>query len=151
MKKGRKRRALPKIRLDGDPILTTVCEPVAGGDTAGVICDMMHILTNSKTGVGLSANQAGYDMRIIILKVNNFNYVPMINPVIESHSVGKIKAEESCLSYPGKHKDIYRFNFITVSYTTPNGDRIEQDFENLNARIIQHEIDHLNGKCIVGT
>ncbi len=147
----RRNRCKAKVRLYPDPILKVVCEPVHDDeDVSDVIRDMMYILTNSKTGVGLAAPQAGYTKRVIIVKVCNFAYVPMINPEIESFcSDGEI-AKEGCLSYPGIFRYIYRPNWIRLSYITSNGRNVIDEYNDFDARIIQHEIDHLDGKCKIG-
>jgi peptide deformylase len=143
----RKNRVTAKLRLAGDPILTKVCEPVADGeDVTGIIRDMRHVLLASKTGVGLAAPQAGHLKRIIIA---GKTWV-LINPKIQSHSDYQLNAEEGCLSYPGEFKWIKRWATINVVYTGSDGLVHVDDFLGQVARIIQHEIDHLDGKCKVG-
>ena len=151
----RKNRCKAKLRLYPDPILKAVCEPVGDDeDVSDVIRDMMHILTNSKTGVGLAAPQAGHKKRVIIVKTSDRTHLIMINPAIERQSCKSGIAFEGCLSYPGKSKRIKRALGIHVSWDTEsvNGTQYKtrDDFEDYKARIIQHEIDHLDGKCKVG-
>ena len=144
--KRRKNRVTAKLRLHPDPILTQVCEPVADGeDMSGIIRDMMHILVNSKTGVGLAAPQAGHLKRIILVRTSG-GIIPMVNPEIKEHSGDSINKRESCLSYPGKSKYIHRHVIVLVACSNYG----KAYYSNMEARIIQHEIDHLNGKCLVG-
>lgn len=148
MKRQNKTRA--KIRLAPNSILSTICVPVEDGeDVSHIIRDMMYILTNSKTGVGLAANQAGYDKRIIIISQAGF-FTTMINPEFEPFDGKKETGQEGCLSYPGKFKKIARFTCIDVVYTNAKGFSDCNTFRGWIARIIQHEIDHLDGKCKVG-
>ena len=141
----------PKIRLAPDPILTTLCEPVVGYNNreALIVCDMMYILLNSKTGIGLAANQAGYAKRIIIIKRGE-EWLVMINPEIVKRSVTIVSGDEMCLSYPGVTRKIDRFMWVEVKYTDVVGVVKTEDFDVFPSCIIQHEIDHLNGKCLVG-
>ncbi len=147
----RRNRCRAKLRLYPDPILTTVCEPVGDDeDVSGIIRDMMHILTNSKTGVGLAAPQAGHTKRVIIANTNNDGYLVMINPKITTFSSDWVFGNEGCLSYPGRLARINRMQWIGVDWQSEGRLNMEGDFIYLGARIIQHEIDHLDGKCEVG-
>jgi len=141
----RKHRSKAKIRLSGDPALSTFCEPVVEGeDTSQIIRDMSHILSQSKNGIGLSANQAGHLKRIIIIRYPNFQI--LTNPIISNVSEDTKTEQEGCLSYPGIFKRIKRHKTIEVECNEWVGKRIYHD---LPARIVQHEIDHLNGICAV--
>jgi peptide deformylase len=144
-------------------MLSVVCQPVDGKGileefVSTIIQDMMYLLTNSKTGAGLAANQAGYDQRIIIVKDDEepSGWLNMINPAIIEHSEDMAEGEESCLSYPGVTKtDAKRWTKISVDFITINSSGVaevwsQEEFTGFQARIIQHEIDHLNGLCQVG-
>ena len=149
---GRRKRVTAKLVIAPNEILTKVCEPVADGeDVSGIIRDMMHILTNSKNGVGLAAPQAGHLKRIIIVKESDCAYLVMINPSIKQNSGSFVTIDEGCLSYPGTYKPIERITSILANYKTEGGSCVENArFDNFQARIIQHEVDHLNGRCKVG-
>ena len=148
MKNKKKRKIYPKIRLAGDPILETICTPVGDEDISHIIKDMMYILIGSKGGVGISANQAGHSKRIIIVK-DKGTFVVMINPeIIDQH--GEDCWEEGCLSYPKKTKWIKRAWMIDLKYINELGNLVEGAVIRFPARIIQHEVDHLNGECKVG-
>ena len=147
----KRKRVKAKLIIAPNPILTKVCEPVKEGeDVSGIIRDMMHILVNSKSGVGLAAPQAGHLKRVIVVKDERWGFIEITNPVIKDHSKDMRGATEGCLSYPGKSKKIERYKWIEVEYIDDAGDDMTELFAGLNARIIQHEIDHLNGKCKVG-
>lgn len=146
----KRNRCKAKLRLYPDPILKAVCEPVGDDeDVSGIIRDMMHILTNSKTGVGLAAPQAGHKKRVIIVSFAGF-YETMINPHIVARSGEKVVQNEGCLSYPGIYKDIERAAWVDVHYYDEKGEQQDGVVYDFDARIIQHEIDHLNGQCKVG-
>lgn len=146
----KRNRVTAKLRLYPDPILKAVCEPVGDDeDVSGIIRDMMHILTNSKTGVGLAAPQAGHEKRIIIVKVRNAIYTPMINPCFEPAHDEMERGQEQCLSYPGKNTIISRYTDIWAKFWDENGNMWSMVYIDFTARIIQHEIDHLDGKCKV--
>ena len=148
----RRKRVTAKLVIAPNEILTKVCEPVADGeDVSGIIRDMMHILTNSKNGVGLAAPQAGHLKRIIIVKESDCAYLVMINPSTAPYSDSYVTMNEGCLSYPGVHKPIERRTSILTAYKTEGGkDVVNARFDNFQARIILHEVDHLDGKCKVG-
>ncbi len=149
--KKRKNRVTAKLRVYPDPILTQVCEPVKDGeDVSGIIRDMMHILVNSKTGVGLAAPQAGHLKRIILVKRSDTAYKAMINPKIHEFKGTMLPGNEGCLSYPGVTKEIARYGIIYMTYLNEDGKARKGGFYNFTARIVQHEIDHLDGKCKVG-
>ncbi len=150
-KSNRRKRVRAKLRLYPDPILKVVCEPVHDDeDVSDVIRDMMYILTNSKSGVGLAAPQAGHTKRVIIVKPKD-GWQSMINPLITSKRGRKCWATECCWSYPGRIRNIARPEEIAIDWTSERGVTfICEIYHDFTARIIQHEIDHLDGKCKVG-
>lgn len=97
----------------------------------------------SKNGVGLAANQIGYDTRVIAVLGDGTDFV-MFNPVIV-HSEGEQTLDEACLSFPGVIVPIKRALSVRVRFKAPNGETFTKKFNGLTARIIQHEIDHLDG------
>jgi peptide deformylase len=97
-----------------------------------------------KGGVGLAAPQVGVMKRIIVTTLQSMSYV-MINPEILSFSAECSTREEGCLSLPQKFGDVTRSEKITVRYMNIEGEKKEDVLSGLEARIVQHEIDHLNG------
>lgn len=93
--------------------------------------------------LGLSCNQIGMPYRACIIKTDPF--ICMFNPRIVSHSVETNMQDEGCLSFPNLIIRIKRANVIRVRYAEPNGNVVTQRYEGMTARIIQHEVDHLNG------
>ncbi len=107
-------------------------------------------------GLGLAAPQVGVSERILIA---NFQWgdkvgedqqqVALINPEIIAHSEEEVLAEEGCLSLPELYEKVSRYQNITVKYLDEKGRENMLELEDLNARIVQHEIDHLDGKLFV--
>ena len=97
--------------------------------------------------VGLACNQIGILKRIIVIKFSG-EWLVMINPEIVVSTGGRFIGREACLSRPGKSVKVRRDKKVTVVYTNIDGEIITSKFTKFTARIIQHEVDHLNGKYI---
>ena len=108
-----------------------------------IILDLKQTLRENPTGVGLAANQIGYDKRIFIINFNG-DLRTFINPVI-SQVKGFTLNRESCLSLPGKSFIRPRHNEINVIYQTPLGKTESRKIVGLAAYVFQHELDHLDG------
>lgn len=104
-------------------------------------------LYNKSNCVGLAANQIGYNKRVIAALIND-QFIIMINPIYIV-KCGGIKAdEETCLSFPGKSSIVRRYKKVRIKYYVECDDElipVVETFTSFEARIIQHEIDHLNG------
>lgn len=101
-------------------------------------------------GVGLAANQVGVNQRIALVKeVPANNVVVMVNPeIVKRGAITSIK-NEGCLSYPGKVVAVERSNKVMVKYQDLHGASLIANFTGYVARIIQHEVDHLDGVTIL--
>jgi len=114
--------------------------------------DMRETMDDSK-GVGLAAPQVGINVRAIVCLFNqgssNELYVDMINPVIISRSDEMEVGEEGCLSLPGKFAKVARHASVTVKYIDMKGGENTLQLKGLNSVIVQHEIDHLDGKLFI--
>ena len=105
-------------------------------------------------GVGLAANQVGILKQIVTInyedKENNkkVNYV-LFNPSIIKYSDETVVMEEGCLSLPEQYADVERPKEIVVEYIDENKKTIKKEIDGYQARILQHEIDHLSGKLFV--
>ena len=129
--------------------LATVCEPVKdvreGEDIAAKLFD---VLTDSKGGIGLAANQIGINKRVCVINVKE--PIALVNPVITEHSDLKFPFAEGCLSFPNKKVKTERYEWIKVKsdnhvdemYFSADSKKIEDAFE---CACVQHEIDHLDG------
>lgn len=98
-------------------------------------------------GVAVAAPQLGITLRYFYFRFESESFMA-INPRINSVSEGSESAFEGCLSIPGKVYEISRHSSLNWSYTDENGVQWNEDAYGWKARIIQHEIDHLNGICI---
>ncbi len=105
-------------------------------------------------GVGLAANQVGLGIRVAVLEcVSNPRYpeaeaFPLevwINPAIVEKSRKKVSDWEGCLSIPGYRGQVPRHEWVVLKAMTPEGRRVRRRFSGFHARVIQHEVDHLNG------
>jgi peptide deformylase len=101
-------------------------------------------------GVGLAATQLGVLHRVLVYRVNVEDpVVALVNPQLQWVSEELEIAEEGCLSLPGVHVDVERPARVRVSAQDVSGEAIEIEAEGLPARVIQHEIDHLDGILIL--
>lgn len=96
--------------------------------------------------LGLAANQIGYDKRIIVVKMGE-RFVPMINPIITQKSKETYEAEEGCLSLDGM-RIVKRHSQIWVTWLDEKFKSHKSLMFGLTAEIVQHEVDHCNGKLI---
>ena len=115
-----------------------------------LIHNMKTIMYNNN-GIGLAANQVGYNRRIFIIDVSNEKNSPQvfINPVIEKQAKEKLTEGEGCLSCPGKFVDVRRPIYVGLKWFCEHGEEQYKTFYNLPARVVQHEMDHLNNKLIL--
>ena len=96
--------------------------------------------------LGLACIQIGVPKRIIVVKIGK-QFVPFINPTIIKKSESTYVAKEGCLSLDGL-RDVNRHHWVKVAYTTKDRKPKIEIFRGATAQIIQHEVDHLNGKLI---
>jgi peptide deformylase len=105
---------------------------------------MIKIMKKNK-GVGLAAPQIGKNIRMCICTIDQKKLITLCNPEIIKSSKETITDEEGCLSLPGIWGDVIRPKEIQIKYQDVNGKEKNLKFSDLNARIILHELDHLNG------
>jgi peptide deformylase len=139
-----------KIVKYGDPVLERKCDPVTNFDTPELrefVDDMFDTMYASK-GLGLAAPQVGVGERLTVIDVSAGEdpeqKIVLINPEIILKE-GTQTGEEGCLSIPGFREDVTRAMKAVVRAQNIQGETIEVTGEELLARAIQHEIDHLNG------
>jgi peptide deformylase len=137
-----------EVRILGDPVLREKAAPVAAvsDDVKQLIRDMFDTMY-AEEGVGLAAPQVGISQRIIVIDAQQDDLPPfaLINPEIVELSKETEKGEEGCLSIPGLRDIVERSYRVVVRGDTPEGETRELDLIGLPARIIQHEVDHLDG------
>jgi len=111
------------------------------------ILDMAKTMEVEK-GVGLAAPQVGSDLRICTIQADDEAYV-LVNPKIKSSSRKKDIFEEGCLSFPGKFFPIERPIKVKVQARDREGKKVKIKADGLFARVLQHEIDHLDGILVI--
>ena len=136
--------AIREIRVKGDDVLTKVCKEVTKMTprTEELIEDMIETMYEAN-GVGLAAPQVGVLKRIVVIDVGDGPIV-MINPVILETS-GSQTGDEGCLSVPGKAGQVTRPNYVKAKFFNEDMEECIIEGEELLARAILHENDHLDG------
>jgi len=140
------------ITLCGDKILRKKTAKVSdiNDETIGLIANMFDTMRNAN-GIGLAANQVGVNKQIFVVDISpvedyeNFKPIAMINPKIVSKSDETIPIEEGCLSIPELREEVIRPESIQISYFDVNMKEHTIEADELFARVIQHEYDHLQG------
>lgn len=145
--------ALLPVRIYGDPVLRTKSEPIREVEEShlSLALDMIETMHHEE-GIGLAAVQIGRPIRMLVADVGE--RAPkgvskiFINPEIVETS-GEWRFDEGCLSIPGITAEIVRPERIRLRYVDGKGAEREDVFDELLARVLQHEIDHLNGTLFV--
>jgi len=133
-----------------DPILTTPAAPVAsfGSPELRQLVEDMFATMKAASGVGLAAPQIGLGQRLTVIDCSGgedpSQRLVLLNPQVVRKE-GKQTGEEGCLSIPGFRADVTRARSVTVRAQNLEGEWFEHSGEELLARAIQHEVDHLNG------
>jgi peptide deformylase len=118
-----------------------------GAELADIVKQMKAKLAEA-SGVGLAATQVALDMALFIARLGEKLYV-FVNPAITPLSKKTYKDEEGCLSVPGVWVEVERYEHIKLSAQDETGKEVFYELEGYPARVIQHEVDHLNGVLIV--
>ena len=141
--------ALLTVRLYGDPVLRQVAAPVADitPEIKRIIADMTETMWH-QVGIGLAAPQVGLSYRILVMDDGQGAAQALLNPVIDSRS-GTVREEEGCLSLPGIFAEVERARTIRVSAVDIDGKPISFEASGLKARVVQHELDHLDGVLFI--
>lgn len=128
-------------------ILTQKSEQVSIEEAQEIITDLLdtanHHIDNC---AGLAAPQIGVLKKVIVVRNGN-SFFPMVNPMIIKKSGKKFINTEGCLSLEGC-RSVERYENILVNYTDGRGKRQTKSFNGIMSVIVQHEVDHLNGKLI---
>jgi len=141
--------ALLTVRLYGDPVLRQVAPTVTGGtpEIRRIIADMTETMWH-QVGIGLAAPQVGLSHRILVMDDGKGGAEALLNPVIESRT-GTVREEEGCLSVPGIFAEVERAKTIRVSAMDIEGKPISFEASGLKSRVVQHELDHLDGVLFI--
>ncbi len=132
-----------RLRQPGSPVDTL------DGGVHQLLDDMLETMYHAH-GIGLAAPQIGEPLRLTVIDISDQRNEPMvlINPKVVASS-GEEEREEGCLSIPGIYETIKRPAEITVHYLDSKGQECEEAHAGLAARVIQHEVDHLDGKLFI--
>ena len=137
------------IRTFGDPVLKTRAAPVESFDESLLrLTEDMLVTMRENEGVGLAANQVGRLKRVLVAAVEDEEYV-IVNPVLTDMAETKERGPEGCLSIPGIQVEVERPTAVTVSGQDVSGKPLRIEASDLLARILQHEVDHLDGVLIL--
>ncbi len=147
----RRDAALRRVRRFGDPVLRARAVAVERfDDDLKREVERMGELMQDALGVGLAATQVGVLHRVLVFKAAEEEPVTaLVNPELEWVSEELETAAEGCLSLPGVHVEVERPARVRVSARDESGSPVELEAEGLRARVIQHEIDHLDGVLIL--
>lgn len=134
-----------KIRTYGDPVLKTKAAPIENvdGRVIRLVGEMFDTLVDSGNGLALAAPQVGVQKQVVVWDFGE-DPLAIVNPeIIESD--GEWLFDEGCLSIPGLYVEMLRPKKVLVRGVSLDGEIIEIEADELEARMFQHEIDHLNG------
>lgn len=154
--------AILPVAQRGEEILKLKAAPVAGSEFNSEwlqqLASAMHTTMSVRDGVGIAAPQVYISKRVIIVASRpnprypdapEMDAVVMVNPEILEFSQATCFGEEGCLSVPNERGQVERAQAVKVRYRTLQGAVIEASYEGFPARIVQHEVDHLNGILFV--
>jgi peptide deformylase len=141
-------REHPVVKIPAD-VLRQISPEVSkiSKKTLLLIDDMLRIMRRAN-GVGLAAPQVGVLQRLIVIAPDGMRPSALINPKIvklEGEQIG----QEGCLSIPGLYGDVKRYDYIEVEALDRRGRELTYELEGMPARIVQHEIDHLDGVLFI--
>ncbi|MBG9792261.1 peptide deformylase [Paenibacillus dendritiformis] len=133
----------------GDPILRKICRPVTevNNRILALLDDLKDTLYARPGRAGLAAPQIGVLRRVLVMDCGE-GLIELINPQLLA-AEGEEDGMEACLSYPGYYGRVKRYQYVKISSMDRNGETFTLEGENLLARCIQHEMDHLDGKLFI--
>lgn len=131
-------------------LLRTPCDAVIdfGANFQNIVDNLLDTFLSHKIAVGLAAPQIGVNLKVAVVNTNkekNTDHLIMVNPVVLSTSGKKDKKKESCMSVPNYAGEVERRHKITIKYQDRFGNEQGLNAEGFLARVIAHEIDHLDG------
>jgi peptide deformylase len=149
--RARRDMALARVRKLGDPVLrASAVEVDRFDDSLRSEIERRGLLMSDALGVGLAATQVGILHRVLVYRAYADDPITaMVNPVIEWRSDELESAEEGCLSIPGVHVEVERPARVRARGRDAFGEEVLVEAEGLQARVIQHEVDHLDGILIL--
>jgi len=145
--------AVRSVRIYGDPVLRQKALPVETFDETlqSLVADMRETM-HAYRGIGLAANQIGVLQRVLVIDVplegDRRADLALVNPVLSART-GSTVDEEGCLSIPSVYDDVRRAERLHVEAQDAEGNPMAFDAEGYLARVLQHEVDHLDGVLFV--
>lgn len=141
------------VRAYGDPVLRKICKTIdADFENLTQLIQNMYETMYASNGVGLAAPQIGQDIRLFVIDTNMFEdkkkkgiKKTFINAQIIDESGTEWEFEEGCLSIPKIRENVKRPPKLEIEYQNENFEWLTETFEGLEARVIQHEYDHIEG------
>jgi peptide deformylase len=148
--------AIREVLKMGHPLLREVAAPVTRFDTDELhrLLDDMDETMRSLSGAGLAAPQIGIGLRVVIFEVTSnpryphvqpIPYTVLVNPVLTPLGEDMDEGWEGCLSVPGLRGLVPRFRRLRYRGRDARGNPIDREVEGFHARVVQHEVDHLDG------
>jgi peptide deformylase len=146
----RRRLALAQIRQYGDPILRMRARDVSSfdEDLERLVTRMRQLMTDAR-GVGLAATQVGILERVFVFQNEDEEVIAVVNPELTKRGDETATEDEGCLSLQGITVPVERHLSVTLSAKDPEGRELELELEGHPARVVQHELDHLDGTLIL--
>lgn len=148
---------LPVVAF-GDPVLKKVADDIAPNtDVKALVANMFETMY-AANGVGLAAPQIGQSIRLFVIdstimqeegEEDKGYKLAFVNPVLLEETGEPWGYEEGCLSIPGIRAQVQRRPVINIKYFNENWEPQEMTFDGMNARVIQHEYDHIEGKLFI--
>ncbi|MFM2154098.1 MAG: hypothetical protein RL199_2533 [Pseudomonadota bacterium] len=126
-------------------VLDTPTKPVTDFAVLPALLEQMEASMREADGIGIAANQVGLPLRLAIVGREDGSWFEIVNPVFLAKEE-PVVLDEGCLSLPGEWHDVSRFRKVRVRYQDRNGAFHEVEAENKLAHVLQHEIDHLDGR-----
>jgi peptide deformylase len=146
----RRRLALTQIRQYGDPVLRMRARDVTSFDDDLVrLVARLTQLMHDAPGVGLAATQVGILQRVFVFQRDEDEVVAVVNPVLSNQSEEVETDDEGCLSLQGVLMPVERHLRVTLDGKDPSGADVHLELEGHPARVVQHELDHLDGTLII--
>ena len=134
-----------KVLKDGDPLLRVKSVPTLINQEVKDLVDNMKETMINENGIGLAAPQVGVNLRVIVIRLNDGTIQELINPTIIWYSESRISFEEGCLSIPDQFINVIRSVKIGIKFMDISGKYRKWKLKGMESRVVQHEIDHLDG------
>ena len=146
-----RRTALAQIRQYGDPALRMKARPVEDfdDDLARLVRRMKNLMVDAN-GIGLAATQVGVLRRVLVFQEDSESEpLALVNPSVVEQSTERTTEDEGCLSLQGVLVPVERAAAVTVEGRDETGAEVRLELDEPGARVLQHEVDHLDGVLIV--